>query len=62
MTDPETGRTTACRDFQYAYECGPATVEAGLTGIAAWAVLLDGCGRRCGKGPCISSGTGAPGP
>ena len=51
MTDPETGRTIGCRDFQYAYGCAPATGEAGLTGIAARAVLLDGCGRPVRKGP-----------
>ena len=51
LTDPETGRTIGCRDFQYAYECAPATGEAGLTGITAWAVLLDGCGRPVRKGP-----------
>lgn len=51
LTDPETGRTIGCRDFQYAYGCAPATGEAGLTGIAARAVLLDGCGRPVRKGP-----------
>ena len=51
LTDPETGRTIRCRDFQYTYECDPATGKAGLTDIAAWAVLLDGCGRPVRKGP-----------